>query len=88
MSSATMNTIHNRTAFSLDQIRGFPHLGRTVSEWRQRSIDLYQHPGEPEQVVSVGVTFDGAMTVVAVEPKTDWTVALDYARRGKCYVSK
>lgn len=70
------------------QIGTFPLLGETVNKWRQRNILLYAHPSEAQSLVSVGTTFDGALTVAAVEPRESWIVALDYASRGKVYVSE
>lgn len=79
--------MHNNTPFTWDEIASMPVIGTTVNNWRGRHITLRQHPHWPDSVVSVGVTFDGAMTVAAVEEKSDWAVALEYASRGKVYTS-
>jgi hypothetical protein len=78
----------NRTPFTMEQIQTFPIVATTVSKWRERNICLHQHPTEEDSVVSVGTKFDGLMIVAAVEKKTDWTTALDYAKHGKVYVSE
>lgn len=83
-----MSKVHNHTHYTLAEIRTFPKLGTTVNKWRGRNIDLYQHPSRADHVISVGITFDGEMTVVVSEPKTDWATALDYAAHGKVYVSE
>lgn len=80
--------VHNNTPFNLDTIAGFVKLGNTVNKWRQRNVTLLQHPTEPNNVVSVGTTFDQSMQVIAVESKDAWIKALDYASRGKVYVSE
>ncbi len=73
--------VHNCTDSTLDQVRLFKLLGMTTNKCRQRDIDLYQHPNDPDRVISVGTTFNGLETIVADEPKTDWETALDYAAR-------
>lgn len=78
----------NRTSFSLEQINAFPVLGTTVSKWRQRTVVLCQHPTKEDHVVSIGTTFDNTMVVIAEEPKSQWVFALEYAKRGKVYVSE
>lgn len=80
--------IHNNTQLSIEEIGRLPVLGKTVSKWRQRNITLRQHPTKEDYVISVGVTFDGTMMVISEEPKCAWTVALEYASRGKEYVSE
>jgi len=81
--------VHNHTPWSLAEIEtSFPYLGRTVNNWRGRGVALYAHPSDQTALVSVGVTFNGLMTVVAVEPRSDWTTALDYIQHGKVYVSE
>jgi hypothetical protein len=86
--SEPQTVTHNHTPFSVNQIKSFQYLGRTVDKWRGRNVALYQHPSESDSVVTVGVTFDNSMTVVCVDKKTDWTTALDYAEHGKVYVSE
>ena len=63
-------------------------IGATVSKWRERNITLLEHPLDPGKVISVGVTFDGRMTVIAEEPRTAWATALAYIASGKVYVSE
>ena len=80
--------IANKTKWSLAEIAAMPVLGTTVSNWRQRDITLHQHPNDADSVISVGITFDQRLTVVAEETKEMWFTALDYASRGKVYVSQ
>mgnify|MGYP000367212845 CR=1 FL=1 len=84
----TTNTTHNNTPFTAEVLATLPVLGTTVNKWRGRTIALYGHPTDPERLVSVGVTFDGSMTVVADESRAEWATALDYAARGKVYTSE
>ena len=79
--------IHNCTPFTEEEIVAFSVLGHTRNSWRQRMIDLYAHPTDIDQLVSVGTTFDGTMRVIAVEPRSSFATALDYASRRKVYVS-
>jgi len=85
----TCATVYNNTEWELSKIeREFRVLGRTVNKWRGRDITLYAHPSDAAELVSVGVTFDGRMKVVAVEDRTDWTTALEHSARGQVYVSE
>lgn len=79
--------VHNNTTFSEADIDKFPVLGTTVNNWRGRKIELREHPHDANRVISIGTTFDGKVKVIADEPKSDWAVALEYASRGKVYVS-
>lgn len=80
--------IHNNTQFSIEEILRMSVIGNVVSKWRQRNITLRQHPTKEDHVVSVGVTFNETVMVLSEEPKCAWTVALEYASRGKVYVSE
>lgn len=80
--------VYNNTTFTMDEIKKFQVLGTTASKWRQRDVTLLQHPTDANSVVSVGVAFDRTAVVIAVEPREDWKTALDYAARGKVYVSE
>lgn len=73
----------NHTGFTLEQIKSFQYLGRTINKWRGRTIALYQHPGQEAKVISWGRTFDGEMQVICTDDKSDWKSALDYAKEGK-----
>lgn len=83
---ATEPTIHNRTSLSLSEIEKLPLLASTVSKWRNRNIKLYQHPDQPDHVISVGLTFDKRSIICVVETKSTWHLALEYAERGKLYI--
>jgi hypothetical protein len=85
---AAKKEVANRTIYTLEEIAKFPVLATTTSNWRQRNITLYQHPIHADSVISVGITFDGTLTVVAEELKDQWATALDYAKHGKHYVSQ
>ena len=81
-------TVHNHTAWSLDQIAHFPKLATTVNKWRGRTIALYGHPDDATLVISVGTSFDRTLCVVSVETQHSWATALAYAAHGKIYVSE
>ena len=80
------HVFNNNTDLSPADIAALPVIGKTVNNWRQRNITLHAHPTDPTRLVSVGVTFDGAVTVVCDESRDEWRVALDYIAHGKVYV--
>ena len=82
------NRIYNNTTFTAEEISAMKLLGYTINGWRQRNIALLQHPTDFEQVVLVGTTFDGLMTVISSGPKVAWATALDYIAHGKVYRSE
>lgn len=84
----TLPLVHNNTPFTRQEIEQFVYLGFTKNNWRGRNVSLYQHPTEPDLLVSVGTTYDQRMTVLAVEPKSSFKIALGYAAHGKIYVSE
>lgn len=80
------NQTFNRTEFSKEQIASLEFIGNTVNNWSNRNIKLYVHPTNPDNVISIGTTFDGGMTVIADETRLAWATALDYIVHGKVYV--
>lgn len=78
---------HNHTPWPYTDIQKFPYLGSTINHWRERNIALFAHPTDPSLLVSVGITFDTRMRVIAEEPRQAFAVALEYALYGKTYES-
>lgn len=76
----------NNTSLTEDQIIQLKLIGRTVNNWRGRNINLLEHPSDPDRVISVGITFDGLMTVICDDERQAWATALDYIAHGKVYV--
>lgn len=65
--------VHNRTEYTIDQIREMPLLKMVRNEWRRRNINLHQHPTKPDSVISAGITFDEETVIICEEKKTDWS---------------
>jgi hypothetical protein len=65
-------TVYNNSDESWDTIKGLKLIGKTVNKWRGRNINLFEHPTNPDNVIAVGTTFDGKMTVVTDDPRHDW----------------
>ena len=78
----------NNTGFTPELIGTLPVIGQTVNTWRQRVVELREHPVDPDRLITVGYAFAGNMTVVADEPRSSWTTALDYIAHGKVYTSE
>jgi hypothetical protein len=79
--------IHNHTRWTAEQIAAMPVVATSVNNWRRRNITLHQHPEQPDSVLSVGITFDGKMKVIAEEGKVLWMRALDCASRGEVEIT-
>jgi hypothetical protein len=75
MEPKTTGQVFNNTDLSMKDIAKLPVVGFSKSLWRGRNVTLYELNGT--EVVSVGVTFDGKMTVVAREDKKFWRDALN-----------
>jgi hypothetical protein len=86
--TATGMTVYNNTKFEEKEIETFPILGKTQNNWRKRNIILYKHPDKEDYLISVGTTFCESMKVISEEQKQDLTIALEYASRGKIYISQ
>ena len=78
---------HNKTPWDeltiLDQ---FAYLGYMKNLWRQRDVCLYDHPSEPDQLVTIGYAHDGSVRVIVVEPRSAYATALEYIAHGKVYI--
>lgn len=77
---------HNSTCFSDEEIAKLKLIGRVVNNWRQRNVNLYEHPSDPNSLISEGITFDGQMRVICDESRQEWATALDYIAHGKVFV--
>ena len=80
--------VHNNTNVVAEDLANLPILGFAVNKWRGRRITLRAHPSDESRLISVGETFCGTMIVICDEEKSAWSVELDYASRGKVYVSE
>lgn len=81
-----VNQTFNCTEFTKEQIASLEFIGNTVNNYSNRNIRLYVHPTNPDNVISIGTTFNGEMTVIADETRLAWATALDYIAHGKVYV--
>ena len=63
-----------------------PVIGRLRNDWRQRHVTVYDHPTDPDQVISVGVPFDGSKPIVCEEPRSAYREVI--AHYPKLYVYK
>lgn len=69
--------IHNNTSFLPAQLSRLPLLVTVKNNWRQRNVEIRQHPHNEDMVVSDGVTFDGSMRVICEETKSAWSRELN-----------
>lgn len=81
-------TTHNNTPWDVAYCRSLEYIGRTINQWRGRVVDLYAHPTDETFLVSIGVTFDFTMQVLAVEARAAWAVALDSIAHGNVYTAE
>jgi hypothetical protein len=61
----------NSENITLETVKGKPVIGRLKNNWRQRDVTVYDHPTNPNMVVSVGVPFGSSEkdAVVCVEER-------------------
>jgi hypothetical protein len=70
--------VHNSTHCSLEEIQTWKVIGLLRNCWRGRNVTLYEIPeSDGTQIVSVGVTFDGAEVVVCAEQREAFKVTLE-----------
>lgn len=60
----------NSENITIETIKGKPVIGLLKNNWRQRHVTIYDHPTNPEMVVSVGVPFNNTEQIVCVEERT------------------
>ena len=66
------------------------YIGYFVNKWRQRTVAVFEHPTDPDLIVSVGRPFDGSDPIECEEKRKDWSATLrriaDYTAQGKVYI--
>ena len=73
--------IINNTIFDPITIaRDGQKLGQSYSHWRERLIDLFQHPFLEDRVISIGYTEAGDW-ICCEESKSLWQEALAWCQR-------
>ena len=51
-------TIHNNTKYNMDEIRSFHKYGGFLNEWRERFVEVFKHPDDPEgRVLTIGANY-------------------------------
>ena len=81
--------VHNNTPFTETEVTMLKVIGKTVNNWRMRSVLLLEHPTDPEMVVSCAVgnrPENSHICWICVESREDWATALDYIAHGRIYV--
>lgn len=72
-----MQSLTDQGVFSAEQAEKLPFIGYLKNNWRQRDVSIYQHPRDPELVVTVGVPrCANPMRVVTVEHKSAYAQAI------------
>lgn len=67
-----MSAQHNHTPFTIAEITAMPLMFTVQNNWRQRNVTVYEHPSDAGKVVSVGISFDQRMVVIAEETREEW----------------
>ena len=81
----------NNTDFPMSKIMALPIIGNTISKWRQRTIQLREHPTDRSRLISLGKSFvksPNQQMVIADEERSAWATALEYIANGKVYISE
>ena len=51
-------TVHNNTKYTMDEIRTFHKYGGFLNEWRERFVEVFKHPDDPEgRVLTIGANY-------------------------------
>jgi hypothetical protein len=75
--------LFNQTSFTPEDVATMSLLVKIRNLWRQRVVYVYQHPTDPESVVSHGIAFDETWENYCVEPKSAFAFELS---QGKLFV--
>jgi hypothetical protein len=51
-------------------------IGSFRTNWRQRDVDIYDHPTDKDSVVTVGTGFGGGTNCTAIEPRASYHAAI------------
>ena len=66
----------NQTPWTEEEIEGFPRILTIQNNWRGRMVYLYEHPTDPNSVVSRGVWFDSSNQNYCIEKRQDFAFEL------------
>lgn len=64
--------VHNNTQWTVDEIRGFKFIHAFTNNWRQRFIEIYQHPTAENRVLTIGSNLDKSAQIVCDEHRDDY----------------
>jgi hypothetical protein len=63
----------NSEGITAKDVEGKPVIGLLDNKWRQRRVTVYDHPTNPDMVISVGQPYDNSEAIVCVEPREEYT---------------
>jgi len=79
-----MSEVHNRTKWTLEQLRDQELYFNVRNEWRMRNVEVRKHPELPDtRVVSIGITFDGKTIIVCDERREAWAYEFEMLEHRK-----
>ena len=64
-------------SFTLKDRSTLTFRGKFRNNWRQRWVEVYDHPTNPDKVVAFGLPFDGRKEVICVEDRSEYTRQLN-----------
>lgn len=65
--------IVNTSDITPEQIKTLVRLGGFMNYWRERKVDVYVHPTEPDQkVITTGYNAKSDTLFICTEPRSDW----------------
>jgi hypothetical protein len=76
----------NDTLFTPREVTRFTFLGYTIDHARRRTTDFYQHPKQPNRVITLRVTHDDRFCVIQDEPKHWYSQPLARFLSGKPHI--
>ena len=66
----------NYEGWTKEKVEKLELIGKLKNNWRQRYVNIYQHPYQIDKVISVGHPFDGLKPIICVENKTAFLHAI------------
>jgi hypothetical protein len=48
-------------------------IGFVRNNWRQRNVEIWDHPEKSNKVITIGRSFDGKSVICCIENRANWT---------------
>ena len=63
---------NNSVTGKKEEVEVTEKIGHLKNNWRRREVGIWEHPTNPDWVVTIGKGFDGGSDAFCIEKKEEW----------------